>query len=113
MLGDNYALDLRRAPDVRQACTEAYGTPHEPMAVAFTELLGVIGAHQWRLKGVEIPFLGARIHPHYGVFSPVRGSASTWSPGRRSAAPATPRSTSARGPECWPPCRLIGGSVTS
>ena len=33
----------------------------------------MIGAHEWRKKGVEIPALGARIHPHYGVFSPVRG----------------------------------------
>ncbi len=73
VLDDTYALDLRRAPDVRHACTEAYGTPRGPMAVSLTELLGVIGAHQWRLNGVEIPFLGARVHPHYGVFSPVRG----------------------------------------
>ncbi|MBB6347487.1 class I SAM-dependent methyltransferase [Nonomuraea muscovyensis] len=33
----------------------------------------MIGAHQWCLNGVEIPFLDARVHPHYGVFSPVRG----------------------------------------
>jgi methylase of polypeptide subunit release factors len=33
----------------------------------------VIGAHEWRRKGVEIAALGARIHPWYGVFSPVRG----------------------------------------
>ena len=36
-----------------------------------------MGAHEWRKKGVEVPALGApphnRIHPHYGVFSPVRG----------------------------------------
>ena len=38
------------------------------------ELLGLIGAYEWRRKGVEIPALGGdRIHPHYGVFSPVRG----------------------------------------
>jgi methylase of polypeptide subunit release factors len=37
------------------------------------ELLGLIGAHEWRKKGVEIPVLGGRIHPHYGVYSPVRG----------------------------------------
>ncbi|WP_433677742.1 methyltransferase [Nocardia sp. CA-119907] len=69
----DHSLALRRAPDVRQACTEAYGSPREPMMVAFTELLGAIGAHQWRENGVPIPALGARIHPHYGVFSPVRG----------------------------------------
>jgi methylase of polypeptide subunit release factors len=37
------------------------------------ELLGLIGAHEWRRKGVFIPALGERIHPYYGVFSPVRG----------------------------------------
>ncbi|MCZ9342137.1 methyltransferase, partial [Streptomyces sp. TRM76130] len=73
LLGDDYRLDLRRAPDVRRACTEAYGPPSGPMAVSLTELLGVTGAHQWRAKGVEVPALGARVHPHYGVFSPVRG----------------------------------------
>jgi len=43
------------------------------MAVSLRELLGVIGAHQWRLKGIDVPALGTRIHPHYGVFAPVRG----------------------------------------
>ncbi|MET0382412.1 MAG: class I SAM-dependent methyltransferase, partial [Burkholderiaceae bacterium] len=37
------------------------------------ELLGLVGAHEWRKKGVDVPALGARIHPHFGVFSPVRG----------------------------------------
>lgn len=68
-----HRLDLPRAPDVRRACTEAYGPPDRPTAVALTELLGVIGAHEWRKKGVYVPALGVRIHPHYGVFSPVRG----------------------------------------
>nr|WP_232283845.1 class I SAM-dependent methyltransferase [Saccharomonospora cyanea] len=73
LLGDDYSLRLRRSPDVRQACVAAYGPSQGPMAVSLTELLGVIGAHQWRVRGVEVPALGARIHPHYGVFSPVRG----------------------------------------
>nr|WP_225878945.1 hypothetical protein [Spongiactinospora rosea] len=73
-LTSGHSLALRRAPDVRRACAEAYGSPRESMVVSLSELLGVIGAHQWRLKGVRIPALdGARIHPHYGVFSPVRG----------------------------------------
>lgn len=73
LLEDDHSLALRRAPDTRRACAEAYGPPRGPMAVSLTELLGVIGAHQWRAKGVEVPALGARVHPHYGVFSPVRG----------------------------------------
>ncbi|MFI6868852.1 methyltransferase [Nocardia sp. NPDC050406] len=72
-LEDDHSLALRRAPEVRESCREAYGPAHRTMLVALTELLGVIGAHQWRRQGVPIPCLNARIHPHYGVFSPVRG----------------------------------------
>src|SRR5690606_15412406 len=68
-----HVIPLRRAPDVVQACTEAYGVSGEPYLVSLRELQGVIGAHEWRKKGVAIPALGASIHPHYGVFSPVRG----------------------------------------
>lgn len=70
----DYTIPLRRAPEVRQACTEAYGPGSEPLVMALRELLGVVGAHEWRKKGMEIPALGAgaRIHPHYGVFAPVR-----------------------------------------
>jgi len=35
-------------------------------------LLGVIGAHEWRTKGIEVPEAGGRIHPHFGVFAPIR-----------------------------------------
>lgn len=72
----DYRVPLRRAPDVRQACVEAYGAAqgeHGPFVASLRELLGLIGAHEWRKKGVEVPALGQRIHPHYGVFAPVRG----------------------------------------
>jgi methylase of polypeptide subunit release factors len=72
-LGSDYRIPLRRAPDVQQACNEAYGQGNEASVLSLRELLGLIGAHEWRKNGVEIPALGARIHPHYGVFSPVRG----------------------------------------
>ncbi len=69
----DYAIPLRRAPDVTLACNEAYGKPDQPFVASLRELLGLIGAHEWRKNGVEIPALGARIHPYYGVFSPIRG----------------------------------------
>ena len=77
MEGD-YTIPLRRAPDLKQACTEAWGPANgEACMVSLRELLGVVGAHEWRKKGVEITALGDapnnRIYPHYGVFSPVRG----------------------------------------
>ncbi|MCB5187186.1 class I SAM-dependent methyltransferase [Methylobacillus caricis] len=72
-LEKDYSIKLRRAPDAHQACIQAYGNADEVSVVSLRELLGVIGAYEWRKKGVEVPALGARIHPHYGVFSPVRG----------------------------------------
>jgi SAM-dependent methyltransferase len=72
-LDAHYAIPLRRAPDVRSACEEAYGAAHEPSVVSLREVLGLVGAHEWRKKGVEIGATGGRIHPYYGVFSPVRG----------------------------------------
>ena len=78
--GADYSIGLRRAPDAKQPCTEAWGVPTDvagPSVASLRELLGVVSAHEWRKKGVEIPALGKapnnRIHPHYGVFSPVRG----------------------------------------
>lgn len=67
-----HTVPLRRAPDVRQACAEAYGDGPEAYVASLQELLGLIGAHEWRKKGVEVPALGGRIHPHYGVFAPIR-----------------------------------------
>jgi methylase of polypeptide subunit release factors len=76
-LDADYSIPLRRAPDVKKACAEVYGESAgaggESSVVSLRELLGLIGAHEWRKKGVEIGALGARIHPCYGVFSPVRG----------------------------------------
>lgn len=77
-LEPDYGIALARAPDLRQACREAWGPPDGQRSLAsLRELLGLVGAHEWRRKGLEVPALGPppdnRIHPHYGVFSPVRG----------------------------------------
>lgn len=68
----DYSIPLRRAPVVRAACLEVYGASTEAYVAALRELQGLIGAYEWRKKGIEIPALDARIHPHYGVFAPVR-----------------------------------------
>ena len=68
-----HVIPLRRVPDVVEACTQAHGEAPAPYVCSLRELLGIISAYEWRRNGVEIPALGARIHPHYGVFSPVRG----------------------------------------
>ena len=68
----DHGVPLRRAPDVQLACLEAYGPADAPYVASLRELLGLIGAHEWRKKGIAIAALGERIHPHYGVFAPVR-----------------------------------------
>jgi methylase of polypeptide subunit release factors len=69
----DHRIPLRRGPEVQAACIEAYGAADAPYVASLRELLGLIGAHEWRKKGVPIPALGhAHIHPHYGVFAPIR-----------------------------------------
>ena len=65
-------LVARRAPDVRTACDEAFGAGAGPALLSVRALQGAIGAHQWRLQGIEVAAAGGRIPPHYGVFAPVR-----------------------------------------
>ncbi len=69
----DHSVPLRRAPDVRAACAQAYGAGTVPYVASLRGLQGLIGAYEWRKNGVEVPALNARIHPHYGVFAPIRG----------------------------------------
>lgn len=67
-------LDLPRAPDVKEVIESSLDkVPTETFDLSLRELLGMIGAHEWRKKGIEIPALKDRIYSHYGVFAPVRG----------------------------------------
>lgn len=71
--------DLPRAPDVKAAVQGALildeKTDKLParLVLSLRELLGMVGAYEWRKKGVPIDALNANIHAHYGVYSPVRG----------------------------------------
>lgn len=71
--------DLKRAPDVKEAVLGALVLDEKrdklpnSILISLRELLGMIGAHEWRKKGVYIEALQANIHAHYGVYSPVRG----------------------------------------
>ncbi len=69
----DHGVPLPRAPDVRLAGLEARGAVREHYVASLRELLGLVGAHEWRRRGVPIAALGGRIYPHHGVYSPVRG----------------------------------------
>ena len=65
-LNADYTIPLKRAPNVIDACIEAYGMPTSADSiVSLRELQSLIGAHEWRKKGVPIPALNGHIHPHY------------------------------------------------
>lgn len=71
-LDAGYVCQLRRSPDIRAACTAAFGQLDEPCLISFRDLQGALGAAGWRTKGVPIESLGLSIFPHYGVFAPTR-----------------------------------------
>jgi len=65
---------LANAPEVAEALTEALGAELKlPGALPLRDLLGMVGAHEWRTRGVEVPPLGAHLRTRWGVFAPVRG----------------------------------------
>ncbi|AWB33665.1 methyltransferase [Orrella marina] len=89
----DWSLVNRRAPDIRAACEATLGdaaathaclqtrslsgekhdtTDTPPVILPLSDLLGILSAYQWHLKGVEVAALGARIHPRHGVFAPTR-----------------------------------------
>ncbi len=65
--------DLKRAPELKEAVTQALDTVPASLVLSLRELLGMIGAYEWRKKGVTIDALQANIHAHFGVYSPLRG----------------------------------------
>ena len=72
----DHSIPLRRAQDVSQACMAVYGEVTEPYVMSLRDLLGFIGSLEWRKNGMALDAIkdlgDGRIHPHYGVFAPVR-----------------------------------------
>ena len=52
----HYRLGLARAPDVAQACRQVWGEPEAATTVVpLKQLLGMLGAAEWRRKGLAVP----------------------------------------------------------
>lgn len=72
-LDGSLRLGLKRAPDTRLACEQAWGPSEGPRTlVPLKTLLGVLGAAEWRKKGLHVPGLKKTLTPHYGVYVPTR-----------------------------------------
>lgn len=72
-LDASYKLSLARAPDVFEACRQVWGAPDAARTVVpLKTLQGMLGAAEWRKKGLEVPGLRGTLVPHYGVYVPTR-----------------------------------------
>ncbi|WP_449373291.1 methyltransferase [Arthrobacter psychrolactophilus] len=71
-LTEGPAVALRRAPDVSEELLAAAGPVEEDTVVTLQEVLGAIGAYEWRRNGLFVQDLDAVIYPHYGTFAPIR-----------------------------------------
>ena len=73
MLDAKYALQkLKHAPDVAELCEDIWGEATGPTVVPLKALVGMIGANEWKKKGLAIRGLKKKLHPAYGVFLPTR-----------------------------------------
>jgi methylase of polypeptide subunit release factors len=46
--------------------------PEKATVVSLKTRLGMLGAAEWRRKGLPVPGLKGNLHPHYGVYLPTR-----------------------------------------
>lgn len=65
-------LNLKNAPDVAAACTPVWGPAKRQTVTPLKALIGMLGAAEWRRKGLAVPGLKGKLTPHYGVFLPTR-----------------------------------------
>lgn len=66
------AVALRRAPDVSAAWQAAAGHVQALTVAPLQDVLGAVGAFEWRRNGLFVQELDALIYPHYGTFAPIR-----------------------------------------
>ncbi len=72
-LDRSYRLLLKNPPDVATACRQVWGDSEADLTVVpLKTLLGMLGAAEWRRKGLVVPSLKGRLTPHYGVYVPTR-----------------------------------------
>jgi methylase of polypeptide subunit release factors len=65
-----YKLSIPRSPDMRAACSAAFGPTQTDVLVPLREVIGAVGAHEWFKRGIRLRGLSVNIHPHFGVFAP-------------------------------------------
>jgi hypothetical protein len=67
---NDHQIDLQKAPHIPWL-SEFYPDLQE-FYLPFTHVLGINGAYQWFIKGIQFPGLKNSVHPYYGVYFPTR-----------------------------------------
>jgi hypothetical protein len=65
-----HSPELARAPEIRWLKSFYPGTPD--FLISLPDFLGMNGAWQWHIKGVNYKDVGIVLHPFYGVYFPTR-----------------------------------------
>lgn len=65
-----HQIDLHKAPPIPWLL-EFYPSLQD-FYLPFTDVLGINGAYQWYVNGVQFPGLQHRVHPYYGAYFPTR-----------------------------------------
>ncbi len=72
-LDRTYTLQLAKGPDVRSACENVWGAATTDLTLTpLKTLLGMMGAEEWRKKGLTVPGLKGTLAPAFGVYTPTR-----------------------------------------
>jgi len=66
----NNSVDLEKSPKVPWL-KELYPQNND-FFIPFSDVLGINGAWQWHVNGVEFPNLKFKLHPYYNVYFPTR-----------------------------------------
>ncbi len=66
----DHRIDLDRAPAIPWLMEFYPDTPH--FLITLPDLLGMNGAWQWYMNGIQYPVLPYKLHPFYGVYFPTR-----------------------------------------
>src|SRR3569623_1269881 len=106
-LDADYRVPLRRAPDIRLACEDVYGANGEASVVSLREVLGLIGAHEWRKKGSRFRRWRRAFIRTTACFLRCAANTSIWLRRRRCQRRRAP-STSGPAPACSPRCLQSG-----
>lgn len=66
----NHQIDLQKAPAV--PWLKDFYPSSQDFYLPFTDVLGINGAYQWYVNGMQFPGLQHKVHPYYGAYFPTR-----------------------------------------